>query len=182
MKIGICGAQSVGKTTLINALRSESSLKDFTICKEVTRKVKKLGLEINENGSDITQSIIMKEHIYNLFMYDNLISDRTTLDGIVYTAYLKQTGKVSEACFKDCLQIFQKSLTKYDYQFYIQPEFEIEDDGVRSVDKAFRDDIVKLFDNYIKTYNVNVITLSGSVRERVETILLTIGKLKLEFL
>ena len=40
MRIGITGAQSVGKTTLLNALRSEKLFDDYTICDEVTRRVK----------------------------------------------------------------------------------------------------------------------------------------------
>jgi hypothetical protein len=45
---GISGAQSVGKTTLLNALRSEPTFKDYSICDEVTRRVKSYGLLIND--------------------------------------------------------------------------------------------------------------------------------------
>ena len=48
MRIGITGAQSVGKTTLLNALRSEKLFDDYTICDEVTRRVKSYGLPIIE--------------------------------------------------------------------------------------------------------------------------------------
>ena len=80
MKIGITGAQSVGKTTLLNALRSEKLFKDYVICDEVTRRVKSYGLPINEEGTDITQRLIMNEHIVNVFMYGNMLTDRTALD------------------------------------------------------------------------------------------------------
>ena len=75
MRIAISGAQSVGKTTLINALRSEKALKDYTFCTEVTRRVGSYGLPINEDGTDITQRLIMQEHIVNYFMNDNMICD-----------------------------------------------------------------------------------------------------------
>ena len=88
MKIGIAGAQSTGKTTLLNALRSEPCFKDFSICDEVTRRVKSYNLPINEQGGDITQKLIMHEHIVNVFMHDDMITDRTVLDGVVYTHYL----------------------------------------------------------------------------------------------
>ena len=77
MKLGISGAQSVGKTTLLNALRSERGLLGFTICDEVTRRVKGYGLPINEDGTDVTQNLIMQEHIVNVFMYDIKTSIRT---------------------------------------------------------------------------------------------------------
>ena len=31
MKIGLCGTMSVGKTTLVNALKKESKFKDYTL-------------------------------------------------------------------------------------------------------------------------------------------------------
>lgn len=178
MRIGISGAQSVGKTTLLNALRSEKCFKEYDVRNEVTRTVRDYGLSINEDGSDITQRLIMKEHIYNLVMFDNMITDRTALDGIVYTHWLYVNDKVSGTCAGECQDIFQKIVGMYDYLFYIKPEFPIEDDGVRSSSQQWQDEIVVLFDKYIKEYNLNVINVSGSVRERVNTILKTIGALE----
>lgn len=178
MRIGISGAQSVGKTTLLNALRSEKCFKDYTIRNEVTRSVKALGININESGSDISQQLIMKEHIYNLVMFDNMITDRTALDGLVYTTWLYDSGKVSPECFVETQMIFEKTIKMYDYVFYIAPEFPIEDDGVRSASKEWQNEIVTLFDAIIDTYKVPVINVSGSVRERVNTILKTIGEIE----
>ena len=178
MKIGISGAQSVGKTTLLNALRSEKCFKDYDIRNEVTRSVKALGVNINELGSDISQQLIMKEHIYNLVMFDNMITDRTALDGVVYTHWLCQKGNVSTECFDESVLVFEKTWSMYDYMFYIRPEFPIEDDGVRSASKEWQDEIVELFDQYIANYELKVINVSGSVRERVNTILRTIGEIE----
>lgn len=174
MRIAISGAQSVGKTTLINALRSEKSLKDYTFCTEVTRRVSSYGLPINEEGTDITQRLIMQEHIVNYFMNDNMISDRSALDGIVYSEYLWGKQKLSWNTMHFVDNVYEKLIGKYDLTFYIAPEFEIENDGVRSIDKKFRDDIVNLFDKKIETLKekgIEVIYISGSVRERVEQIL-----------
>lgn len=177
-KIGISGAQSVGKTTLLNALRSEECFSGYNIRNEVTRSVKALGVHINENGSDISQQLIMKEHIYNLVMFDDMITDRTALDGLVYTHWLWNKGKVSNECFRQCNDIFFRVFDMYDYMFYIKPEFPLEDDGVRSSSQQWQDEIVLLFDQYIANYELKVINVSGSVRERVNIILNTIGEIK----
>lgn len=169
MRIGICGAQSVGKTTLLNALRSEKRLEHFRICNEVTRRVNSYGLPINEKGSDNTQRLIMHEHVVNVFMYKEFIADRTALDGVVYTHYLHENGTVSDETMTYVTEVFVKLRPFYDTLFYIKPEFEIKNDGVRSVDLVFRDRIVELFDSYIDNFKIPVINLTGSVRERVDT-------------
>ena len=171
MRIAISGAQSVGKTTLINALRSEEALKQYTFCTEVTRRVKGYGLNINEEGDDITQRLIMQEHIVNVFMNDNMISDRCALDGIVYSHYLAENKKITQKTYDFADNIFNNLMPKYDLVFYIPPEFEIEDDGTRSINRHFRDRIVTLFDSYIKEKQLTTVYLVGSVRERVDTVL-----------
>lgn len=171
MRIGIAGAQSVGKTTLLNALRSEPEFKDYQICNEVTRRVKSYGLPINEDGNDITQRLIMQEHIVNVFMYDNMITDRTALDGLVYSSYLMAGNKINVNTYLFVNQVFEKVINSYDLLFYIPPEFDIKDDGVRSTDKKFRDDIAELFKYIIDERLVPVIHIQGTVRERVEQVL-----------
>jgi nicotinamide riboside kinase len=171
MRIGITGAQSVGKTTLLNALRSEKWFKDFIICDEVTRRVKSYGLPINEDGTDNTQHLIMNEHIVNVFMHDNMLTDRTALDGLVYSTYLYKNNKISSNTLKYVKDVFKKVWNSYDYVFYIEPEFEIVDDGVRSIDKQFRDEIAELFEITIDKEKLSIHRVKGSVRDRVNTII-----------
>lgn len=181
MRIGISGAQSVGKTTLLNALRSEKQFIDYTFCNEVTRRVQSYGLSINENGSDLTQRLIMQEHVVNVFMNDKMITDRTSLDGLVYTQYLVENKKANHYAYDQALKIFNKVQPRYDIQFYIKPEFEIQNDGVRSVDKFFRDRIVTIFDETIRLNNLPVVYLTGSVRERVQQVIDECAKKEQEF-
>ena len=171
MKIGITGAQSVGKTTLLNALRSEKLFKEYVICDEVTRRVKSYGLPINEEGTDITQRLIMNEHIVNVFMYGNMLTDRTALDGLVYSTYLFKNNKINNTTMKYVKDVFNKVWHSYDYVFYIEPEFEIVDDGVRSINKQFRDEIAELFEYVIEKENLSMLRVKGSVRNRVNTII-----------
>ncbi len=66
MKIAFTGAQSTGKTTLLEALKANQSYKyDYEFVDEITRRMVKKGLKINEEGSDTTQLLIMNEHIKN---------------------------------------------------------------------------------------------------------------------
>lgn len=171
MRIGITGAQSVGKTTLLNALRSEKLFKDYVICDEVTRRVKGYGLPINEDGNIITQRLIMNEHIYNAFMHENMLTDRTALDGLVYTSYLCSKGKVDNNTMNHVREVFTKVWPMYDHVFYIEPEFDIVNDGVRSVDVEFRDTIASIFEITIEKNELCMHRVKGSVRNRVNTII-----------
>lgn len=171
IRIGIAGAQSVGKTTLLNALRSERFFRSFTICDEVTRRVKSYGFSINEEGNNLTQRLIMQEHIVNVFMYDGMITDRTALDGLIYSVYLFKKKKIDAETMKFVNSVYRKVVPMYDYLFYIEPEFDVEDDGERSTDLQFRDEIVTLFEQFIAKEKLPVIRVKGSVRERVNTVI-----------
>lgn len=173
MRIGITGAHSVGKTTLLNALRSEKQFKNYSICNEVTRWVKKFNISINEDGSDRSQELIMMKHVYNVYMHENMITDRISLDGIVYSDYLYTNNKLSLECFENAINVHNKIMkaNSYNHIFFIEPEFPIEDDKVRSTDIIFQEEINKLFNQYILNQNIKVHKISGSVRERVNQVL-----------
>lgn len=175
MRIGITGAHSVGKTTLLNALRSEPFFKDFAICNEVTREVRELGFSINEDGGDQTQLMIMQKHIVNIFMNDNMVTDRIALDCLVYSTYLNMKNKISNNTLHKVKQMYERIMPHYDYVFYIRPEFDIVDDGVRSIDVSFRDGIVDLFEGFISESKLKVYPLTGSVRNRVDILMQTVG-------
>ena len=173
MIISFTGAQSTGKTTLLNELKKWKEFEDYVFIDEITRNVSKLGMNINEKGDDATQTAIMNAHIENLKKGDNLILDRCSLDGVVYTHYLYSHGRVSKDTFEYARQVFIETCLKYDKIFYLKPEFDIVDDGVRSNSVQFRDEIASIFERYIAEFNLrkwNVVEISGSVEERLEAI------------
>ena len=170
MRIGLSGTQSTGKTTLLNVLRSESKFKDYQINDEVTRWVKSLGISINEDGSDRSQELIMMKHLWNVIMYDKMITDRTALDGLVYSKWLFYNDRISEGVMKKVEESFHKIITFYDKIFFLSPDFPLEDDGVRSTDEQWREEIHDMFLQEIEAGKVDVIPISGSVTERVTQI------------
>ena len=185
MIFSFTGAQSTGKTTLLEHLKCTNlGSPSFEFIPEVTRLVKReYEVPINEDGDDMTQMLIMTEHIRNIFKgrTDNLIRgvnkilDRCALDGIVYSHYLLDKGKISRTTYDACDLIYKKLRKEYDVIFYTSPDdVKLVNDGERSVDKYFREDIIGLFDMYLQ-YNIiedgpRVVCLEGSVKERLETI------------
>lgn len=170
MKIGFIGAQSTGKTTILNLLHN--ALPHYQKCNEATRWVLELGIGINENGNDLTQELILMKHLENLSLYDNMITDRTLIDGYVYTKYLHSLGKVSDSILEKTRSAMYRLIHKYDVIYYLPIEFELENDGVRSVDEEFRLEIDKNFKELVQELNkdYNIQTLTGSPQERLQTI------------
>ena len=195
MIFSFTGAQSTGKTTLLKRLKEANKWDHpFEFIPEVTRLVRReYEVPINEGGDDITQMLIMTEHIRNIYKgrTDNLIRgihqiyDRCALDGIVYSHYLLDKGKISRTTYDACDLIYRKLRDKYDVIFYTSPDdVELVDDGERSIDKHFREDIIGLFDMYLQ-YGIiekgpRVVYLEGTVEERLETIKSTLDKLNID--
>ena len=150
MKIAFTGAQSTGKTTLLKELKRDPDLSlKYDFRDEITRRMQKKGLSINEGGNDITQLLIMNSHIKNSLI-DNVIMDRCALDGLVYTDWMSRKGKVQQWVLQYADNVFKMLIDRYDHIFYLVPEFDIEDDGVRSTDIDFRNEIVNYLKNILK--------------------------------
>jgi len=176
MKIAFTGAQSTGKTTLLKELKRDPELSlKYDFRDEITRRMQKKGLSINEGGNDITQLLIMNSHIKNSLI-DNVIMDRCALDGLVYTDWMSRKGKVQQWVLQYADNVFKMLIDRYDHIFYLVPEFDIEDDGVRSTDIDFRNEIVQLFEKYIKAIDIPVIKLTGTVEQRLNKIKETINE------
>lgn len=170
MKIAFTGAQSTGKTTLLDAIKSNQDYRyNYEFIDEITRRMVKKGLKINEAGSNTTQLLIMNEHIKNL-LYENVIMDRCALDGIVYTHWLYNQGNIEKWVFEYAYNVFKHYKDRYDYIFYLKPEFKLVDDGVRSTNIQFRDEIVTLFEKYSQEISIPLINLTGTVEERVQEV------------
>jgi len=182
MLISFSGAQSTGKTTLLNHLMK---LNDSAIefIPEVTRLVKReYDLPINEDGNDVTQFMIVAEHVKNIYKKREgaAILDRCILDGVVYTHWLTDNHKVSLSSYGIASKFFNELKDKYDVIFYTDPnDVKLEDDGERSADVGFRNDIIDLFERYMVKLE-NVVRLTGTVEERLETIKQTLAKHNLE--
>lgn len=179
VRVAISGAQSTGKTTLLNALRESADFKDGKFYDEITRQIKERGFKINEQGTDATQLEIMREHKRRVQADDSglVIFDRCSLDGLVYTQYLYNKGQVSKETLDEATRVFEETISSWDAIFFLRPEFEIVDDGVRSVNVEFHRNIVFLFDHFIEKYKLQVIQLTGSVEDRVQQFKVELSKL-----
>lgn len=181
MLIGFTGAQSTGKSTLLNRMARDEYFRKCSFVKEVTRKVASKGLNINAHGDDTTQLFILSEHLYNHHAVEKcMVLDRCIIDGYIYTRWLFEQGSVSEWVYKHACQLYNLLVKRLDVVFYTHPDdVPLEDDGVRSVDTQFRNDIIQLYNDHIHTRQMptEFVVLKGDVNTRMNTIKNTLKNL-----
>ena len=170
MKIGFCGTMSVGKTTLVNALKELPEFKDYHFATERSKYLRDLGIPLNTDSTLKGQTIFLAERCSELFK-ENIITDRTIVDVMAFTTCSKSIHWLEK---KEYAELASNLLKEYDYIFYISPDgIEIEDNGVRTTNTEYRD----LIDKTIKTILIkhhskikNMHRISGTTEERIQTI------------
>jgi nicotinamide riboside kinase len=184
MLIGFTGAQCTGKTTLLKKCKGLKSLGDtfhqYKFVDEVTRKVKREGHNINLDGNNITQLFILNEHLKNHTRSDDCVLDRCILDGYIYTCCLARRGLVDQWVCEYACNMLTELIDNLDVIFYTEPDnIPLENDGVRSVDVKFRQEIIDRYEQLFREnyfWQDKVVRLHGTVEERIDTILKTIDE------
>jgi len=167
MKIALSGSQSVGKTTLANKLNKHLKL---PYIHEVARSMINLTKEYNVDYRELkgTDHFYFQEAILNiqymlesLYQFTGFISDRSLIDIQAYSKHYMRA-----------------SYNVYDYIIYVPIEFALEQDGIRHKGQDFQKEIDQKIQKLLKQYipEHKIITVTGSVEERVEQVLKAIKK------
>ena len=173
MKIGFCGTISVGKTTLVNALRELPEFADYHFATERSKYLRDLGIPLNTDSTLKGQLIFLAERASEL-LHENMITDRTVIDVMAFS-HLSIT--IPFFISADLNKAVSELIRDYDYIFYVSPEgVELEDNGVRVVDSEYRMELDKTIKKLLEQhkFKFNTITgyseLSGTTEERIQKI------------
>jgi len=175
MKIGLCGTMSVGKTTLVNALKDLPEFKDYITRTERSKELMAMGIPLNTDSTLLGQTVFLAERASEL-MQKSIITDRTVIDVMAF-ARCSESMYYFEA--DDFCQFASYMLKEYDYIFYVSPEgVKIEDNGIRETNAEYRkliDESIQLLINKHKHRIKNYGVLKGSTEERIKQMLETIS-------
>jgi len=167
IKIAICGSQSTGKSTVINALKQKEELKRFVFIDEIVRTLVKQGVKIDKDADHSSQVRILEEHYKNIWRHSSFITDRCAIDAFTYATvdyvngkFTYEEHKIHESIFLDCIK-------SYDIVFYIPIEFDIVPDGFRNTEKDYQREIDNTFKKVFQKYNIVTYTLTGTCENRV---------------
>ena len=170
MKIGFTGTMSVGKTTLVNALRELPEFKEYYFATERSKYLRDLGIPLNTDSTLKGQFVFLAERASEL-LRDKVITDRTVIDVMAFTRLAESIPyyMADEIC-----QAASHLIKEYDYIFYISPKgVEIEDNGVRTTDAEYRKEVDKEIKDLLSKYghkNQRIVKLTGSIEERVQKV------------
>ena len=167
MKIGFCGTMSVGKTTLVKALKELPEFKDYTFRTERSKYLMEMGIPLNTDSTLKGQLVFAAERASEL-MQENIITDRTVVDVMAFCELSESMDPVHKHYLNATLFYLIK---EYDYLFYISPEgIEIEDNGVRETNIKYRKAIDGKIKSLIQMFRSNTITISGTTEERIKQV------------
>jgi len=172
MKIGFCGTMSVGKTTLVKALKELPEFKDYTFRTERSKYLMEMGIPLNTDSTLKGQLVFAAERASEL-MQKNIITDRTVVDVMAFADLSTSMDSAHKHYLNSTLSYLIK---EYDILFYVSPKgVDIEDNGVRETDAEYRMAIDNKIKTFIQTYRKDAITISGTTEERIAQVLYSTG-------
>lgn len=168
MKIGLTGTVSVGKTTLVNALKELEQFKGYEIATERSKYLRDQGIALNTDSTLKGQIVFAAERALEL-MKPNIITDRTIYDVIAFTLRAKSISKFEKRYF---FYLMLDLRNEYDVVIYVSPEgVDIENNGVRETNADYRTEIDEIIRELLKAYPPKkLIEIKGSTEERINTI------------
>ena len=175
MKIGLCGTMSVGKTTLVNALKELDYFKDYMFRTERSKELMAQGIPLNTDSTLKGQCVFLAERAGEL-MQNNIITDRTIIDVMAFANCSTSMDIYDKEDFET---LASRLIREYDYIFYVSPVgVEIEDNGVRETNATYRQTIDNMIVKLSTKYNHRIkklYTLEGSTEDRIHQMVNYIG-------
>lgn len=167
----LIGSHGTGKTTLLNALtaaRPEMYVTDG-FSRPLHDAQKKMGFS-DKDRQQITNTLYEWLWTRNI-KQKNMFTTRSIIDVYIYS---KLAGYHDLA--EHALEIFENSNYHQVEYFYLPIEFTLEKDGIRNESSDFQQEVDMEMKRIIKKYNLKATPLTGTVTQRLNSLLNQIEK------
>mgnify|MGYP003423190648 CR=1 FL=1 len=168
MRIGLTGTQSVGKSTLVDSLRTIKEFDKYEFQTERSKYLRDLGIPLNTDSTLKGQIVFLAERASELFK-ENIITDRSIIDVMAFTESAKSMVRKEKNAFLEAASLL---LPQYDHIIYIPHDgIKLEHNGVRTTDVTYRDIIDENIRKLLKKYKhliKNIHIVQGTNEERIE--------------
>ena len=176
-KIAVVGSHGVGKTTLIEEILNRK-LFTYDHIHGIPRTIISKGFPMGKSSTvDAYVNYIAAQFKAERAAMDSensvLISDRTTLDA---TAYARVNALLPRPYVPDYFvemlhEVWLKEALLYDIVVFVPVEFPMKSDGIRDEDEKYRTDVGMEIEQLLLTDSIPFIKATGSLDERVDTVL-----------
>ncbi len=157
MKIGFCGAQGTGKTSVAEMLAADPDMKaaNWKFVPSTARLAMAEGYKLNRDADELGQLLTTCSRMVAEFRLEDdktsTFSDRTPLDSLAYTSYQFSNawkGTSSKFYFDISKGLVEKHMKEYDKLFYFPVFWPPVPDGSRDGDEGYQKEI----DHYIVSF------------------------------
>jgi nicotinamide riboside kinase len=154
-KYGIIGSHCAGKSTFALRLAFYLRTEGYNV-DTVQERVRYSPFPFNENSVIETchwlyHSQICRELEAVARGFNYIVCDRTAIDCILYAGY----HNLSDNYFEVLKCAAYQWMNSYDKLFFLRPNFELIEDGVRSPEASFRNDMDLIFLDFVKLFQKN---------------------------
>ena len=177
MKIGLTGTHGIGKTSLAYALVGELKSRGIKagMIREFVRECP-LPAGTEENNSAEAQAWILArqvaEEIEAASRFDVVVCDRTVIDNYAYFIWAKEKFGCKPEIENFCKAIFENWSKTYDFIFKLEPAFNPQNDGFRSISPDWQMEIDRLVEKNISSLGISAHRLELKAnRERSDDVL-----------
>lgn len=183
MIVAITGSHSTGKSTIVDSLKECSN---FVSLHSITRTaVTKEERKIDGiNNLDSAQLKILEGIKCNVKQVIELnkqnpekifLMDRCVFDFVAYSRCFYKQNTLSKEVIDKIEQDYKDLFDYVDLYVYLPIEFDIVDDGVRSLDNVLRKNVDEEIQSLLEQNNVKYIKLTGDVNTRLQYLQNTIN-------
>lgn len=166
-KIAIIGSHGVGKTTLIQRLKTLYPRHSFVdeVARDLQLKFGKSTRDMNDEEKSEFQLLAMQTQIDQELKYSDYISDHCAISYLPYSIGLEIYDQLRDKIRQHYLPILQQLQI-----IYIPIEFELENDGLRFVDGQYQKFIDNKLIDILGEYNLKYTKVTGTIDQRLEQI------------